>query len=140
MNDPRWLSWFSGLVDGEGCFLIGRVQVPYYEVKFVINMRADDRPMLEEIKNTLGFGRLAYRQRGKIGHPTVAFEVSKATDLLKLVRLFDEYPLRSRKRRDYEVWRVAVLLRQTRKNARDVHVEELLRELRTTREFRLEVS
>ena len=131
----EWASWFSGLVDGEGCFLIHRVGSSYHSAVFVINMRADDRPMLAEIKATLGFGAIYRRPRRMIGHPTYAYQVARVKDTLALVRLFDQFPLRSRKRRDYEVWRTFVLLHASPKNATDPRLAELFREIKETRHF-----
>ena len=134
---PEWCSWFSGLVDGEGCFIISRVRQRWTHARFVINMRADDAVMLEEIRRTMGFGAVQGRHR-TYANPTRAFEVTNKRGLLALVRLFDRYPLRSRKRKDYEVWRTFVLLHQDRKNATDPRLEELFHEIRAVRVFRTE--
>jgi hypothetical protein len=49
--------WFSGLVDGEGCFSIAKT--PWgFRCEFIIKLRADDLPMLEEIQTELGIGRI----------------------------------------------------------------------------------
>ena len=132
---PEWASWFAGLVDGEGCFLIHRVGSRWHSAVFVLNMRADDRPMLEEIRNTLGCGAIYRRPRRQIGHATCAFQVGRKKDMLALVRLFDRYPLRSRKRRDYEVWRTFVLLHASPKNATDPRLAELFNEIKDARRF-----
>lgn len=131
----EWASWFSGLVDGEGCFIIYRVGGKYHSASFIINMRADDRPMLEEIKRTLGFGAVHRRRRQRTGNDTHAYHVSGAKKMLALVRLFDQYPLRSRKRRDYEVWRTFVLLHASPKNATDPRLAELFDEIKQARRF-----
>ena len=131
----EWASWFSGLVDGEGSFIIFRAGARWHSAVFVLNMRADDRPMLDEIRRTLGFGAIYRRPRGRIGHPSHAYHVSRAKDMLALVRLFDRYPLRSRKRRDYEVWRTFVLLHASPKNATDPRLAELFREIKEARVF-----
>ena len=100
-------------------------------------MRADDRPMLEEIKKTLGFGYI--KRKNYAGrNPMTEFTVSHRKELLALVRLFDQFPLKSRKRNDYQVWRTYVILHQSRKKAMDLHVEQLLGDIRSAREFREE--
>ena len=136
MPTPDWCSWFSGLVDGEGCFALRHNRKQWVAAELRINMRADDRPMLAAIKATLGFGRLTFHMKRSGGSkPTVEFCVGHRRDLLTLVRLFDQYPLRSRKRKDYEVWRTFVLLHQDRKHANDPRVEELLHEIKSVRVF-----
>ena len=136
MPTPEWCSWFAGLVDGEGCFLIHSVHGRWCAAKLVINMRADDRPMLEEIRKELGFGSLTFRPRSHgNGKPTLVYQVSKASELLALVHLFDRSPLRSRKRKDYEVWRTFVLLHQSRHNATDPRIEALLHEIKAVRVY-----
>lgn len=132
---PEWASWFSGLVDGEGCFIIHRVGARYHSARFLINMRADYKPMLDEIRSTLGFGTIYRRARRVIGHPTHVFQVARSKDMLAIVRLLDQFPLRSRKRRDYEVWRTFVLLHASPKNATDPRLAELFREIKATRFF-----
>ena len=132
---PEWASWFSGLVDGEGCFIIYRIGARYHSASFVINMRADDKPMLEEIRQTLGFGAVHRRRRQRTGNDTHAYHVSGAKHMLALVRLFDQFPLRSRKRKDYEVWRTFVLLHASPKNATDPRLAELFREIKEARVF-----
>lgn len=131
---PEWASWFSGLVDGEGCFIIYRIGARYHSAAFVINMRADDRPMLEEIRRMLGFGAVQRRRRTR-GNDTHAYHVSSAKNMLALVRLFEHYPLHSRKRRDYEVWRTFVLLHASPKNATDPRLAELFHEIKDARRF-----
>ena len=91
--------------------------------------------MLEEIKKTLGFGYI--RKKNYAGrNPMTEFTVGHRKELLTLVRLFDRFPLRSRKRKDYEVWRTFVLLHQRPKNAGDPRVEQLFEDIRSAREFK----
>ena len=133
---PEWCSWFAGLVDGEGCFTIRRNRGRWHAAELRVNMRADDVPMMREIKATLGFGRICKKEyHSTYRHPMIEYRVARKRDLLALVRLFDRYPLRSRKRKDYEVWRTFVLLHQDRKNATDPRLEELFNEIRTVRDF-----
>lgn len=134
---PEWCSWFAGLVDGEGCFTLKKNRGRWMLPELRILMRADDKPMMEEIRTTLGFGYVyGSRVRPDGKNSMCSFRVSHRRDLLALVRLFDVYPLRSRKRRDYEIWRVAVLLHQDRKNAVQVHVAELMEQIRAVRVYR----
>lgn len=136
MPTREWSSWFAGLVDGEACFSLGKNNGHWFKAEFRILMRADDRPMMEEIRRTLGFGSIRSRPGNKGSKPCVIFSVDHRRDQMKLVQLFDQFPLRSRKRRDYEVWRTFVLLHQDRRNANNPEIEELIKEIRSVREFK----
>lgn len=136
MPDSEWCSWFSGLVDGEGSFILQRVGGKWAFARFAIHMRADDKPMIAEIRDKLGFGRVEHHKKGKIGHAFVGFVVQHVKYQLKLITLFDQFPLRSRKRRDYEIWRTFVLLHQNRKNATDPRIDQLLQEIRDVRIYK----
>lgn len=109
--EPKWASWFTGLVDGEGCFYIGNDGC-----QFLINMRADDDELLKMIRDVLGFGRIHYVRDTStayaIRRPACRFEVSRKQDCIQITHIFDRFPLRSRKARDFEVWREAVIAHQ----------------------------
>lgn len=111
MDDREFCAWFSGLIDGEGCFLIDK----NLQCKFRISMRNDDSPMLKMIADKLGFGyyrqiqRAAYYTGGNWHKPTSAYAVTSVRECKLLVQLLDEHPLKSKKQNDYKVWRQAVL-------------------------------
>lgn len=115
--DPAFGHWLAGFVDGEGCFYIARIAttkkgVEYvnYRCAFTIGLRDDDRPVVEEIHATLGMGRLVdVKPRGIGKRPMVYLQVLNKADVMGLVELFDRYPLRAKKARDYAIWREAVL-------------------------------
>ena len=70
----------------------------------------------------------------------MALTVQNVKDQLKLVQIFDRFPLRSRKRKDYEIWRTFVLLHQSRKNATDPRIDLLLQEIRNVRVYKEETD
>lgn len=110
MIDPVFASWLSGFIDGEGSFLIPRYnQGRYYAPRFKLNQRDDDLALLEEIREKTGLGTVC-RSASGTGHPQVMWQVNAKADNLALTRMLDDYPLRSRKQRDYEIWREAVLI------------------------------
>lgn len=111
MTKENFRYWFAGLTDGEGCFLIDN----NLQCKFRIALRDDDSDILRLIVKELGFGyykqaqRAAYYSGGHWHKPTAAYCVTNNKDCLKLVKLFDEYPLLSKKSRDFMIWREAVI-------------------------------
>jgi LAGLIDADG endonuclease len=96
----------AGLTDGEGCFSIAT-----NHCAFVVKMRADDRPLLERIRSEVGSpGRFANAKGlGETQKPQVSWIISRKAELLWLTEVFDAFPLWSKKARDYEIWREAVI-------------------------------
>jgi len=109
--------WFSGFTAGEGCFYIHSAKrtrrdgttCNTYRPRFQIKLRDDDTPIIETVARTLGFGRFSKTSQHGRSKPCRTFEVYKIEDMLKLVPIFDTYPLRNKKQDDYGVWREAVL-------------------------------
>lgn len=132
--DPNWCSWFVGLVDGEGYFHLVRRHTRFaFEVEFVMNLRIDDKPMLVEIKNTLGIGRIhdindeAQRKQGHKASDRARFRCYNVEEITRvLIPLFDEYPLHSKKCRDYEIWREAAFLQLTKAYRGDVGYDRMM--------------
>lgn len=117
--DPAWASWFAGLTDGEGCFYVGMVSGSQkrdrwacLRTTFQISMREDDAEMILDVHRRLGFGYVSFAKRKPRGEqPTVRFAISALKDCHRLIAVFDAYPLRSKKRFDYAIWRDAVFVR-----------------------------
>lgn len=106
--DERFGFWFAGLVDGEGCFYIGE-----RNCSFTIKLRADDADLLRWVRDQLGgeLGTLRFTGVDVIGarRPQVALVVAARQQSVWLTRVFDAFPLRSKKARDYAVWREAAI-------------------------------
>lgn len=122
-----WGGWFAGLTDGEGSFSItkrnNKSLCANYQCRFDIRLRDDDRAILEEIRDTLGIGNIydvsAGTGPGGNGRPLASFVVTAINDCAALVRFFDKYPLKSKKRRDYEIWQETVIELQRPVDCRD---------------------
>ena len=107
--------WFSGLVDGEGCFHArahyrkqdnAHMLVTYFSLR----LRADDQPILEYIKKQLGVGAIYLHSEKLSKHLQADYRISHRRDLSgALIPLLDNYPLKSKKSRDYKTWRKIVL-------------------------------
>jgi hypothetical protein len=111
--------WLSGFADGEGCFIIHvdkpTNKYPTTQCAFIIALRADDSKVLHEIYQFLRIGNIYNRKATtdylrRATKPQVAWWVRKKVDCQKLVSIFDKFPLRSKKLRDYKLWRRGVLI------------------------------
>ena len=98
--------YIAGLTDGEGCFYINLYRFKRYpganpqtRIHFYIKLRQDDLPILQSVKNTLGFGHINYQRETRINHsPCYRYEVSDRQELHKLMQFFDHHPLISPKK------------------------------------------
>ena len=114
--------YLSGFVDGEGCFAISinkRTKSKdklYVRLKFEIELREDDKEILEQIRATLGCGylyRLDYAKYKK-WMPHYKYMVSNFSDLdEKVIPFFRKYPLQGKKRNNFEAFcKVSELIRE----------------------------
>jgi hypothetical protein len=66
--------------------------------------------MLEMIRKTLGVGNIYFSEEKLSKFPQSDFRVGHREDLSHvIIPFFDRYPLRSKKARDFQVWREIVL-------------------------------
>ena len=102
MNLP---SYISGYVDGEGCFTISfshRIKMRGgWEVRpsFSVSQNADRAEVLELMRQHFGCGSI----RPDRSDQTLKYEVRAIQDLVsRVVPHFEEFPLLSRKQKDFE--------------------------------------
>lgn len=101
--------WLAGFIAGEGSFgIYPRTKRRGYYLQFVISLRADDRPILDNICRTTGLGVLSYRQPPQ-GNALTTWRVHRRQDMLRLITILDHFPLRAKKADDYAIWRRAAL-------------------------------
>lgn len=138
MLDIAFGHWFAGFTDGEGCFRIKPTNKGTYQCRFSIGLRADDEPILREIRDEIGAGILVHSGRDSIKQEQWRYEVNSKAGCLALVEAFDRFPLRAKKARDYDVWRRAVMVWASVENGRRADWSEmaaLADELREARRF-----
>lgn len=102
--------YIAGLVDGEGCFWLsfardhknnrsGNSDYFYWKIGFSINMRRDERRLLEMVRTTLGAGELYFVRNN------VLFQVHKRRELEEVVKpFFREHQLHGKKVEDLKLW------------------------------------
>lgn len=108
LPQPDFMNWFAGFVDGEGCFSVHKKghagTLESYDCQFSVSLRRDDKPILEEIRRTLGIGTVADGKAGATGSPKARYCVSSKSDCLRLVEILRAAPLRAKKALDFEMW------------------------------------
>ena len=104
--DDAFGNWFAGFFDGEGCFQITRTGPHGFTCEAVITLRADDRPILEAIRENVGVGLVLDRRTR--GNPASLWRARSRADCLRVIEVFDRYPLRAKKGTDFATWRSAV--------------------------------
>lgn len=75
-----------------------------------LSLRDDDSAILEEVAQRTGMGSINARSRKAGSNPQKRWRVRGKKDRQILIDLLDRYPLRSKKKRDFLLWREAVLL------------------------------
>jgi hypothetical protein len=99
-------SWFvTGFTDGEGCFWISIFKDKAYrrvKLYFEIHIHKKDLAILEEIKQIFIVGKI-YKKNDN----TISFLVTSIKDLQVIREHFDKYPLHTKKRADFELWKKA---------------------------------
>lgn len=109
---------FAGYVDGEGHFAIKRARKKRtgrlnYACSFVLHVRDDDRAILETFQEAIGGVGAIYDigERIKPGmhtRPTAMWAVNNQRECLRLVDIFEEFSLWTKKARDFAIWAQAV--------------------------------
>lgn len=136
--------WLSGFIDGEGSFNICKQSANQsYDVRMTIKLRDDDLAILEKCQARIG-GRLNFFTPKNGSKPQVTLYVSSTADCKRVISILDRFPLRAKKKKDYIVWKQAVLLREQvtrRKGCKEINaplytqLEQLRQQLITDRKY-----
>ena len=112
MNSKLNPHYLVGLVDGEGCFTVtfnNHKSNRLIEVRllFEIELREDDKEILERVKETLQCGNIYYLtyERYKKWRPHYKYKVSNLKDITqKVIPFFRKYPLQAKKKYSFELF------------------------------------
>ena len=128
MHDEEFYEWLAGISSGEATFYSRIKDLPsgnstvYNEFK--ITLRVDDKPLLDSIQRRLGVGQV-HRVKAYGGAKAQASYrvIDKHEQEYVLVPIFEEYPLASKKEKDFEIWKEIVHISVTTDPTE--HIEEL---------------
>lgn len=113
LDQDAFGNWLSGFADGEGTFVLYLHRNKYksgtYETHrafFSLGLRADDEEILYEIQRFWKVGRILSGKANKGSRPRQVIRINSARELVEVViPHFERYPLRSKKSRDFLIWR-----------------------------------
>ncbi len=95
----------AGFLDAEGCFQIrpnnrGRT----WHCHMTVAVRDDDAQLLTDLCRVTGLGRVAAKPAHGTSRPQVRWTIASKRECAELARTLRAFPLRARKRRDFEIW------------------------------------
>ena len=116
---PEFGHWFAGFVDGEGHFrfyCIEKSNKRKLNLGLIIALRRDDLDVLQYVQRNLQVGKVYLKKVPKSwvrnAKPQAEYICTRTPDLKHIIiPLFEQYPLRSKKARDFEIWKRAVEIR-----------------------------
>lgn len=100
--------WFSGFVDGEGCFQVAQSKTAYW-CRFSLTQRDDNAPLVYSLREQLALGFVTRVKARATSKPQVQWFIQKKQECVELVSILDQFPLRSKKADDYRMWKEAVM-------------------------------
>lgn len=112
MKDETLSPWYvTGLCDGEAAFTYSR-SGGTFNIYFSIRQREDNRNIVERIYQYFNYAGELYKGKqalptanSGLTKPTVYYRVAKVNELKIIIQHFDKYPLQSKKRQAYAIWR-----------------------------------
>ena len=124
-----------GFIDGEGSFSVSigkhKTLARRLEVRpeFEIELRADDKKILERIAVTIGCGKIydcSYERYG--WYPHVKYKITSTIDLEKyLFPFLDRYQLQAKKAKSYKFFREIVLMMRSKKHLTDTGFDKIVK-------------
>lgn len=138
--------WLAGFTDGEGCFLIKHdKRIDYYIPLFRIKLREDDKNTILSIIKFIGAGKI-YKESKKITNkhysvnmkPCLVFSLT-GKECLRVVKIFDICQLKSKKLKDYNIWRKSVILYTSESivKKRNIKLNKLKLKLENVRKYKI---
>jgi hypothetical protein len=106
INESDLSAFLAGFASAEAHFGASDVGSP----AFVINLRADDGPLLGLFQRTFEIGHLRDIAPAGSSRAAVSWRIGRIRDLRRLVAVFDMHPPRGRAGYVYSAWRELVML------------------------------
>jgi hypothetical protein len=114
ITDEHLLAFLAGFVTAEAHFGATPQGHPF----FTINLRSDDRRVLQLLRDRIGVGRLVDVPPYRSSRAAVSWRIGRLAELRTLTGRLDRHPPRGRVLRIYDAWRELVMLSQRRNGKR----------------------
>ena len=113
--------YITGLVDGEGSFSVSIQKDPTHRIgyrlkpSFSLGLHKEDLPILNEIRQTLNCGTISFNKN------MVQLKVEDIGSLVdKVIPFFEKYPLRAKKKYDFEIFKKIVSMMSGKEHVKSV--------------------
>lgn len=111
--------YISGLIDGEGSFSISVQKDTTHRVgyrlkpSFSLGLYKEDLSILKIIRQNLKCGTISFNKN------MAQLKVEAISLVSKVILFFEKYPLRAKKRNDFEIFKRVVLMMSKKKHVND---------------------
>lgn len=128
--------WYiTGFTEGEGCFAILLTKHKTKKLNkdanlcFEIELRIDEKPILELIQKRLSCGRIVELRYSRYGwKPHVKYVVRKQNDIFyKVIPFFRQFPLRGKKGKDFILFCQAAELFKKKEHLTEEGIQKLIK-------------
>jgi hypothetical protein len=99
----------AGFIDAEGSFAIApNSRGTTWRCCMTLALRLDDADVLSDLCRSTGLGQISLKRARRGSRPQAGWTITSKRECMELTRLLKQFPLRARKRRDFEIWSEAV--------------------------------
>jgi hypothetical protein len=127
--------YIAGFIDGEGSFSVSvgrnKTFARGFEVRpeFEIELRADDRKILERLLVRIGCGKIYDCSYDRYGwYPHVKYKITSSKDMeVHLFPFLDRYKLQAKKAKVYQLFREIVLMMRQKKHLSEKGFNRIIR-------------
>ena len=113
--------WIAGFTDGEGCFHVSINRIPKMTLgwqvlpEFRIVQHKKDEELLRKIRDYFDFGSV---QQNRKDHTSIRkeFRVRGLKNLRELITFFEKNPLRTTKKKDFEIFSQIITMIENREH------------------------
>lgn len=127
--------YIAGFIDGEGSFWVSIYRDEtmknkiFCRAEFSIELRADDREILERIQKTLGCGKIYECNYERYGwYPHVKYKVSRLDEISEiLIPFLEECPLQAKKAETFQYFKQIVQKRMKKEHLTKKGVKEIIK-------------
>jgi hypothetical protein len=133
--NPLNPNYVVGFIDGEGCFCVSTCKHKTLKRKkevrpeFEIELRIDDKQILERIKATLGCGKIYELHYSRYAwQPHAKLKVSNIKDLSeKIIPFFEKHPLQAKKAETFKIFSQIVKIITAKKHLTETGYQKILK-------------